>query len=56
MTSDAFLTLSHNLRVQAKEMVDTKTHGDVLMLSERLIELAQAQIGRKQMRLSGCSF
>ena len=56
MTSDAFLTLSHNLRVQAKDMVDTKTHGDVLMLSERLIEQAQAQIARKQMRFSDCSY
>ena len=55
MTSDAFLTLSHNVRTRAVELIDAKQHSAAMILSERLIEQAQAQIGRKQMRLSGCS-
>ena len=55
MTSDAFLTLSHNIRTRAVELIDAKQHNSAVSLSERLIEQAQAQIGRKQMRLSGCS-
>ena len=55
MTSDAFLTLSHNIRTRANETVDAIAHRAAVSLSERLIEQAQAQIGRKQMRLSGCS-
>ena len=55
MTSDAFLTLSHNIRTRAVELIDSTQHSAAVSLSERLIEQAQAQIGRKQMRLSGCS-
>ena len=56
MTSDAFLTLSHNIRTRAVDLVDPKQHGDAVDLSVRLIEQAQSQIARKQMRLSGCSY
>ena len=55
MTSDAVLTLTHNIRRRAMELLDAKQHSAAVSLSERLIEQAQAQIGRKQMRLSGCS-
>ena len=55
MTADAFLTLSHNIRARAGELIDAHQHKAAVMLSERLVEQAQAQIGRKQMRLSGCS-
>ena len=55
MTSDAFLTLSHNLRTRAHDMVDAKQHGDAMALSQRLIEQAQAQIACRQKHLSGCS-
>ena len=55
MTADAFLTLSHNIRTRAVDLNDTRQHSAAVSLSERLIEQAQAQIGRKQMRLSGCS-
>jgi hypothetical protein len=55
MTSDAFLTLSHNIRTRAVDLIDSTQHSAAVSLSERLIEQAQAQIGRKQMRLSGCS-
>ena len=55
MTADAALTLSHNVRTRAVELIDAKQHSAAMTLSERLIEQAQAQIGRKQMRLFGCS-
>jgi hypothetical protein len=55
MTSDAVLTLSHNIRIRAVELIDSTQHSAAVSLSERLIEQAQAQIGRKQMRLAGCS-
>jgi len=55
MTSDAVLTLSHNIRTLALGLIDAKQHKEALSLSGRLIEQAQAQIGRKQMRLSDCS-
>jgi len=55
MTSDAVLTLSHNIRTRAVDLIDSTQHSAAVSLSERLIEQAQAQIGRKQMRLSGCS-
>mgnify|MGYP006272664931 CR=1 FL=1 len=55
MTSDAFLTLSHNIRARAREMTDPKQHSEALLLSEQLILQAQAQIERKQMRISSCS-
>ena len=54
MTSDAFLTLSHNIRTLAKELVDTKKYHEAMSLSERLVEHAQAQIGRKLQHVSGC--
>ena len=50
MTSDAFLTLSLNVRTRALEMIDAKQHSAAMTLSERLIEQAQAQIAR----LQGC--
>ena len=55
MTSDAFLTLSYNIRIRAVELIDAKQHSAAISLSEHLIEQAQAQIALKQMRLSGCS-
>ena len=55
MTSDAFLTLSHNLRTRAVELIDAEQHSAAVSLSEHLIKQAQAQIALKQMRLSGCS-
>jgi len=55
MTSDAVLTLSHNIRTRAVELIDSTQHSAAVSLSQRLIEQAQAQIGRKQIRLSGCS-
>ena len=55
MTSDAFLTLSHNIRTRAVELIDAKQHDAAVLLSEQLVEQAQAQIARKQKRLSGCS-
>ena len=45
MTADAALTLSHNIRTRAKDMVDATVYVSALRLSERLVEDAQAQIG-----------
>ena len=42
-------------RAIALGLIDAKQHKEALSLSGRLIEQAQAQIGRKQMRLSDCS-
>jgi len=56
MTSDAFLTLSHNIRTRAVELIDAKQHKEAVSLSERLIEQAQQQIARKQLRFSDCSY
>ena len=47
MTTDAALTLSYNIRTRATDMVDAKVYVNALRLSERLVEEAQAQIGRK---------
>lgn len=47
MTTDAALTLSHNIRSRAKDMVDARVYVSALRLSERLVEDAQAQIGQK---------
>ena len=55
MTSDAFLTLSHNLRTRAVDLIDPAQHSAAVLMSERLIEDAQSQIARKQAHLSGCS-
>ena len=40
MTSDAFLTLSHNIRTRAVELVDAKQHSAAVSLSERLCNLS----------------
>lgn len=55
MTSDALLTLSHNLSVWAQSLADAKTQSDVITLSEQLLQQAQFQISAKIQRLSGCS-
>ena len=54
MTSDAVLTLSHNLSVRAQSLADAKTQSDVITLSEQLLQQAQLQISSKIRRLSGC--
>lgn len=56
MTTDAVLTLSHNVRTRATEITDGELHAEAIGLSDRLIEQAQAQTARKLLRLSGCSY
>ena len=55
MTTDAVLTLSYNISRKAENVVDASTHDKAISLSKTLIERAQAQIGAKLSRYSGCS-
>ena len=52
MTTDAMLTLSHNVQSQANEVADEPLCKRVNQLSCQLISEAQAQIARKQQLLS----
>ena len=52
MTADAALTLSHNIRTRAKDMLDARVYVSALRLSERLVEEAQTQIGQKLQQIS----
>ena len=55
MTTDAVLTLSHNIRSRAENVIDTVIHERAMMLSKTLIERAQLQIGVKLARMRDCS-
>jgi len=56
ITADAYLTLSFNIKSKAASIVDAATYQSALMLSGRLLEQAQAQVGEKVSRLRACSF
>ena len=55
MTTDAVLTLSHNIRSKAENVIDASIHDKAISLSKTLIERAQAQIGTKLARMRDCS-
>jgi len=55
LTTDAALTLSHNIKAKANTINDAKLHRHAITLSKILIEQAQQQIGAKLARHSGCS-
>jgi hypothetical protein len=55
LTTDAALTLSHNIKAKANTINDAKLHRHAITLSKILIERAQQQIGAKLARHSGCS-
>jgi hypothetical protein len=48
MTSDAALTLSHNIRLQATTKVDGDRYDHVIALSEAVIRHAQQRIASRQ--------
>lgn len=52
MTTDAVLTLSHNIRMKAQNTVDESTYAQAVALSDKLVALAQTQIEQKMHRLS----
>ena len=47
MTTDAVLTLSHNIRQRASSIVDVKQYQAAMTLSDALITQAQQRIARK---------
>ena len=47
MTTDAALTLSHNIRQRASDIVDVKQYQTAMALSDALITQAQQRIARK---------
>ena len=55
MTTDAFLTLRHNLKQRSESIEDQKTKDRVERLSIELIDHADTQIGRKLGRPFHCS-
>jgi hypothetical protein len=55
LTTDAALTLSHNIKAKADTIIDVELHRHAITLSTSLIEQAQQQIGAKLARYSGCS-
>ena len=56
ITADAYLTLSFNIKSKAASIVDATIYHNALMLSSRLLEQAQTQVGEKASRFKACSF
>jgi len=54
MTTDAALTLSHNIKAKAQTIIDTELYHHALKLSTTVTENAQRRIGEKIARHSGC--
>ena len=54
LTTDAALTLSHNIKAKAQAIIDAELYDQALNLSTSVIENAQQQIVEKMTRHSGC--
>jgi hypothetical protein len=54
MTTDAALTLSHNIKAKAQNIIDAELYHHAINLSTTVTENAQRKIGEKIARHSGC--
>ena len=56
ITADAYLALSFNIKNKAEDIIDVSLHNRAVILSQKLLEQAQLEAGKKAKRMRACSF